>query len=83
MVEQASVGGEVGARSAANWLLIDLDQPPDAFEAADDAALGGDGRGILERGFDSRFIPARRRGAERAGDQFDQRLADQAGFSRA
>ena len=77
MVEQAGVGGEVGPRRAADRLLVNLDQPTDAVQAADDPALGGTAGSILKRGFDIRVVFRRGRGAERDSDQLNERLAHQ------
>ena len=75
VVEKPGVGGQVGARCAADRLLVDLDQSPDPFQPADDPTLGRDSGRVLESGFVIRIIPGRGRGAKRAGNQLDQRLA--------
>src|SRR3954468_6203006 len=80
MVEQAGVGGEVGARGAADRLLVDLDQPLDTFEAAENPTLSRGGGALLERGFCIRIIFDRNRGAERTGNQLDQRLVTRLDF---
>ncbi len=82
VVEQAGVGGQVGARRAAYRFLVDLHQPPQAGHAAADAAIerrrGPAGEGLVR----VRLGAGGGRPQLRA-HQLHQRLADQARFAGA
>ncbi|MNM86210.1 hypothetical protein D3C81_983550 [compost metagenome] len=80
-VEQAGVGGQVGAGGTADGFLIDLDQALDAAKACLYPATAGLFGGVLQAVFFGlRTLLGM---AQVLAHQLQQRLADQAGFARA
>ncbi|MNV32791.1 hypothetical protein D3C71_1241380 [compost metagenome] len=79
MVEQAGVGGQVGARRPPDRLLIDVDQTLDRLGPVQPATGAFDAAGLRQVAvglFDHRLLP------QVLADQFDQRLADQTRLAR-
>ena len=82
VVEQARVGGEVRARRAADRLLVDAHQSPDALHAADDPPAGGGRRPAAPARRRPR-PPTRARGPRCSATSSTSDLADQARLARA
>ncbi len=81
MIEEAGVGGHVGARGAPDGFLIDLNEAADRFDAAGDGAGEGDG-GVRGEGIFFGFV-VREFLAEVLCGELDEDLADERGLAGA
>ncbi|MNG29246.1 hypothetical protein D3C84_1146420 [compost metagenome] len=79
MIEQPGVGGEVGARGAADGLLVHLHQPLDRVEPSGNAPAAGLHGFVFQALLIGFGVGA---GLAQVGaDQIQQGLADEAGFA--